>query len=176
MSRSLRYGALLALFAAIPTAARGQSSDGPNFNIAAGLALPTGTFSDRNDAGYNITVGIGAKQRGSPFELRAEGIYTEFNQKLASGKSHAGGVTGNAIFELIAPNSAQNNTLYLTGGGGYYSTRDRFQLQSQSNFGFNLGGGFRFPLSGFSAYFEARYHNVSNTDVKFLPISFGLIF
>ena len=176
MSRLFGSAALLALVAVAPTAVRAQSSSGPNFNIAAGVSLPTGNFSNRNDAGYNIIVGIGAMERGSPLGFRAEGIYNEFNQKLTSDKSRAGGVTANLIYDLVAPNSAQNNTLYLTGGIGYYSTRDRFESESQSNVGWNLGGGFKFPLSGFSAYLEARYHAVSNTSVKFIPMSFGLVF
>ena len=36
--------------------------------------------------------------------------------------------------------------------------------------------GFRWPLSGFAAYGEARYHFVTNSDARFVPISFGLQF
>ena len=43
-----------------------------------------------------------------------------------------------------------------------------------NHFGWNVGGGLRFPLTGFSAYVEARYHSTS--DFKFTPIVFGLQF
>ena len=39
-----------------------------------------------------------------------------------------------------------------------------------------IGGGFRFPLTGFSAYVEARYHSINNTSIRFVPVSFGLVF
>jgi len=65
----------------------------------------------------------------------------------------------------------------VIGGIGYYSTRDAsFTTRTESNIGWNVGGGFQFPLTGFSGYVEARYHTVSNTDVRFVPISFGLLF
>jgi opacity protein-like surface antigen len=67
--------------------------------------------------------------------------------------------------------------LYGIGGVGYYSSKEpAFDLSSQSNFGWNVGGGFRFPLTGFSAYVEARYHRISNADISMVPVSFGLIF
>jgi opacity protein-like surface antigen len=156
--------------------ARAQSNS-THFNLAAGLTLPTGAFGDRNDAGYNVIVGLGMKQRGSSLGFRAEGIYTEFNEHGTNDKSHAGGITANAIYDL-ARNSRNNSSgLYIIGGFGYYSTREPFfSSESQSNVGWNVGGGFEFPLSGFSAYVEARYHTVSNTVVRFVPISFGLVF
>jgi hypothetical protein len=162
-----------------PTIARSQSGD-VHFNIAAGLTLPTGTFADRNDAGYHAIVGIGMTQRTSQLGLRAEGIYNEFNEKFSNGKSHAGGVTGNVTYDLMTHTTTQSNTIYLIGGLGFYSTREQvsgFNVASETNLGWNVGGGFRFPLSGFSAYLEARYHAVSNAgDIHFLPISFGLVF
>ena len=42
--------------------------------------------------------------------------------------------------------------------------------------GVNLGGGYRFALTGFSAYAEARYHHILNTSVNFIPITFGVTF
>lgn len=182
MTSMLRAWSLSALFAVAPfaltpIAAEAQSAYGFHFNIAAGLTEPTSTFGDFYDAGYNAIVGIGTTPAGSPLGLRVEGIYNEFGQKNGTGKAHAGGVTGNAVYDILRPSASQNNTLYLIGGVGYYSTRepDLF-LDSQTNVGYNIGAGFKFPLSGFSAYIEARYHSVSNTDVKFVPISFGLMF
>jgi len=159
-----------------PNWARAQSN-ATHFNLAAGLTLPTGTFGDRNDAGYNLILGLGVRQPGSALGFRAEGIYNEFNEKGTSDKSHAAGITGNVTYALST--NARNNPsgLYLIGGIGYYSTREPFLFtESQTNIGWNVGGGFEFPLTGFSAYIEARYHSVSNADVHFVPISFGLIF
>jgi opacity protein-like surface antigen len=176
VSGPLRIGAFAVILAVSALSANAQSN-ATHFNLAAGLTLPTGTFSDRNDAGYNIIVGLGVKQRGSALGFRAEGIYNEFNEHGTNDKSHAGGVTANAIYDLATNSRNKTSSLFIIGGVGYYSTREPFfSSESQTNIGWNVGGGFEFPLSGFSAYIEARYHTVSNTDVRFVPISFGLVF
>jgi opacity protein-like surface antigen len=179
MIRLTRFAVLSTLLAVTPFVAHAQSSSSMELNIGAGLALPTSTFGDRNDAGYNLIVGIGTMPRGSQLGFRAEGIYTEYTASNTSRKSHAGGITGNAIFDLAQGNRSTTNSLYLIGGIGYYQTKEEFLSfsgASENNIGFNVGGGFRFPLTGFSAYLEARYHTVQNTDVKFIPITFGLVF
>jgi hypothetical protein len=179
MKNALSSIALAFAIGLAPLVATAQSGDF-HFIIAAGLTLPTGTFADLNDAGYHAIVGIGMTQRTSQLGLRAEGIYNEFNSKFGGGKTHAGGVTGNVTYDLMAHTNTPSNTLYLIGGIGYYSTKQAFDSdvirESETSFGWNVGGGFRFPLSGFSAYLEARYHAVSRVDFHFLPISFGLVF
>jgi len=186
MPSKLRAWSLTAIlaaapFALAPTSALAQSSSDLHFNLAAGLTEPVSNFGRFYNAGYNFIVGVGINPPASPLGFRAEGIYNEFDQKGGGGgdKANAGGVTVNAVYDLLRPNAVQSNTLYLIGGIGYYSSKEPdqfFNVPSQSNVGYNIGGGFKFPLSGFSAYVEARYHSVSNTDVRFVPISFGLIF
>ncbi len=162
-------------FALAPIAAQAQI----HYNLAAGLSEPASNFGNFYDAGYNVIVGAGITPPGSSLGFRAEGIYNEFGQKGGGNKAYAGGVNVNGVYELMRPTAVQANTLYVIGGIGYYSTKepDRFfDAQSQSNVGYNIGAGFKFPLSGFSAYIEARYHTVQNTDVRFVPIAFGLMF
>ena len=181
MISMLRAGAMFALIAA-PAIAAAQSTNNVHFNIAAGVTFPTSDYGDRYDNGYNLVVGVGMQQRNSPLGFRAEGLYNEFSAKCGnefgncSGKAHAGGVTGNLTFDVLQPSRTQSNTLYLIGGVGYYSTKDAFSVDSRSDIGYNIGGGFAFPLSGFSPYIEVRYHTISNASVSFVPISFGLRF
>lgn len=176
MTRLLTVG-IVALGLAASGACADAQSNTTHFNLAAGVTLPTGTFSDRNDAGYNLIFGLGVRQHGSPLGFRAEGIYNEFNEKDTNDKSHAGGITANALYDLSTNSRTNTSSLYVIGGVGYYNTREPFfSSESQSNFGWNVGGGFEFPLTGFSAYVEARYHSISNTDIRFIPISFGLVF
>ncbi|MEO7082711.1 MAG: outer membrane beta-barrel protein [Gemmatimonadaceae bacterium] len=175
-TRPLAAIAALVVSLAVPLVARAQSNN-MSFNVAAGLSLASGTFGDRNDAGYNIAAGLGIKQPGSRLGFRAEGTYNQFNEKGTDGTSHAAGVTLNALYDLIPASSKQSNSVYAIGGIGYYNTREPFlDFDNQTNFGWNVGGGFRFPLSGFSAYVEVRYHSVSNIDATFIPITFGLVF
>ncbi|HEY9226656.1 MAG TPA: outer membrane beta-barrel protein, partial [Gemmatimonadaceae bacterium] len=149
------------------------------FNIAGGFSLATGDFGDRNDAGYSMIVGVGMAQRGSPLSFRLEGMYNAFEQKFAPRRTAtANGLTANTIYEFATPRNTF--TPYFIGGIGMYSTRepfdDRFETDSRTDVGWNLGAGLRFPLTGFSAYFEARYHSVSNAGVSVAPVVFGLSF
>jgi hypothetical protein len=174
--RSAIAGAALLLAPAV--AALAQSGvNNMQFNIAAGAALPTGDFGRFSDVGYNLTVGIGTRQRNSQLGFRVEGLYNEFSISGGGGNSHAGGVTANATFDL-GGGGLGTGGLYVIGGVGYYNTDEPiFNVSnSQNNIGFNIGGGYRFPLTGFSAYVEARYHTIQNTDVHFVPIVFGLVF
>jgi hypothetical protein len=174
--RLIRNAVLLLAPAMLAGTVQAQGGGSVRFNLAAGLALATSDFGDRNESGYSLVAGIGMTQPGSPISFRAEGIYNEFNPKFGGGKATAGGITGNAIYELSS-GPTPTFTPYAIGGIGYFSTKEpRFTNANQTNVGWNLGGGIRFPLSGFSAYVEARYHSVSNAGVKFAPIVFGLLF
>jgi len=122
MKNTLYSAALAFAVGLAPTIALAQSGD-VHVNVAAGLTLPTGTFADLNDAGYHAIIGIGMTQRTSQLGLRAEGIYNEFNAKFGDGKTHAGGVTGNVTYDLMARTPTPSNSLYLIGGIGFYSTK-----------------------------------------------------
>lgn len=184
MSRSShRWRSLAVLAAAVSVVlarpAQAQVTAGLHYNIAAGLTEPTSTFGDFYKSGYNVLVGVGMLPPASPLGFRIEGLYNEFDQKGGGDKAHAGGVTASAVYNILQPRALQSNTLYAIGGIGYYSTKEpdrSFDVPSESNVGYNIGAGFKFPLSGFAAYVEARYYSVSDTDVTFVPISFGLVF
>lgn len=174
LKRSLAVVA--ACLAILPAVAAAQTGTTTRINGAAGLSLSTGNYGDRNDAGYSLIFGIGMSQAVSPLSFRAEGMYNEFQEKFDGAKSHASALTANAIYDFSAgPKSTF--VPYAIGGIGYYSTREPlYDFENQSNMGWNIGGGVRFPLSGFSAYVEARYHSVGNVDTHFAPIVFGLVF
>lgn len=180
MPRLLRVlgATTLALGLALP-AARAQLNI-VHVNVAAGVSLPTSDYSDFNSSGYNVTGGLGFTPPGLPIGIRVEGFYNEFDYKsdynTSTDKSHAGGVTGNVTFDLFHSPGVNVFSVYGIGGVGYYSTRNRLQYDSQGNVGYNIGGGVRIPIGLFSAYVEARYHTVSNVDVSFVPIVFGLVF
>jgi hypothetical protein len=172
-TRSVVLASMVAALVAMPEV----HAQATNFNLAAGLSLANGNFGDRNDAGYALIVGIGFTQRASPFSIRAEGIYTEYDSKFRDqDKSHAGGITGNVIYDFKTTPSTPV-TLYAIGGVGLYSVKEESVGEdSETGVGWNLGGGLRFPLTGFSAYVEARYHSVSSANASFTPIVFGLRF
>jgi hypothetical protein len=169
-----RVVALSALAVTAPLAA--QTGSNVKYNLAAGLSLANGGFGDRNDAGYALVVGIGMAQRGSPISFRAEGLYNEFKRKNSNAKAKAGGASANAIYDLsLGPDFMF--TPYGIGGLALINTREEaLGNVSRTNVGWNLGGGIRFPLTGFDVYVEARYYSISDVNVAFTPIVFGLVF
>jgi hypothetical protein len=180
MHFALRSATLTTAFVLLPAFAGAQATRGStHFNIAAGATLPTGNFSDAVDVGYHFTVGVGMQDRSSALGFRAEGTFNAFSSKFEGGDVRVAGLTANATYDL-ANMGTTGSKLYAIGGVGLYDTRvsgfSGAPAHSESDFGWNVGGGFRFPLSGFSAYLEARYHQVSNADAHFVPISFGLLF
>jgi opacity protein-like surface antigen len=177
MSRSLNACAAFALAAALlsPTVAHAQGNAN-TFNLAGGWSVPTGSFGDFNSAGFALIGGLGFGATGSPIRIRAEAAYNQFNHPSPSNQSsRAGGFTGNAVYDFPMGPGAQF-TPYGIGGIGFYGARFSDNGDTQWNVGWNLGGGVRFPLTGFSVYVEARYHSVSSVDVSFAPIVFGVVF
>ncbi|HEY4130595.1 MAG TPA: outer membrane beta-barrel protein [Gemmatimonadaceae bacterium] len=180
MIRSLSLLALSSLVALSVSPRPAAAQANPfHFNIAAGAAVPTGDLSDITNTGYNITGGLGLSLPLSPIGFRAEGFFNQFGFKDEVGGGHfnVGGANANIIVGMPVP-SIVGSSLYGIGGIGWYNTHDDAVDFSENNIGFNIGAGFKFPLTGFSAYVEARYHQVSNEgqDAKFFPIVFGLVF
>lgn len=175
MSRKLLTVAALAVCALPFAAARAQLG----YGVSAGLSAPTGSFGNSVDAGYNVSGMLTFSAPLAPVGLRVEGSFNEFNYKstiLSGAKFRALSGTANAVFSspgIMGP--------YLIGGLGIYDMSTSCSgcgSNSSSKFGFNGGGGFKFGLSGFSAFLEARYHHVSATggSISFIPISFGVTF
>lgn len=171
-TRAAVLAALLVALPAVTTLAAQVNPRSIRINVAAGASAPVGNLGDNVDLGYNVTVGIGSYQRGTPLGFRVEGSYNEWQFQGIDAKTHAAGLTANATYDFNSTTiGGTGNTFYGIGGGGIYGTGN-----NSTDFGWNLGAGFRFPLSGFSAYFEARYNSISNVNYKYVPIVFGLVF
>ena len=97
--------------------------------------------------------------------------------------------TANVVYTFGA---ALPTKFYLIGGVGAYNLRAHDPVDdvsaSSTKFGLNAGVGFKFQLTGFSTFIEARYHNVihgtaigdvsteGSKSLQFLPISVGITF
>lgn len=153
-----------------------QSAKPVTLGIAGGGAIPVGDFADAYNTGFNGTVGLGISSVGTPLGLRFEGMYNKFLGKDDFGNQPDTRViagTANLVYSL----PGQGITPYLIGGAGYYGLKPE-GFESVGKFGLNGGVGALFPLSGFSAYVEARLHHVF-TDVsskQFIPVTFGIMF
>lgn len=149
------------------------------FSIAAGAALPMGDTGDGLNMGYNATVGVGIKPPLSPLGVRIEGMFNSFDSKTMVGSPDATvrvmGLIANGTF------SGPAMPVYFIGGLGMYNskvTAGSFSSTAENDFGFNLGGGFNIPLTGFSTFIEVRYHHIPDSGgaFKFVPITVGVKF
>jgi hypothetical protein len=146
------------------------------FGIAAGAALPMSDFSDFFNTGFNGTVTLGLNPALIPLGVRVDGAYNQFGAKDVDGSANISSLTGNLVYSI--PSTAVSP--YLIGGIGVYhlGLSDELGGDSENDFGWNIGGGIKMPLSGFDTFIEARYNQVqtSGTSTKFIPITFGIMF
>jgi opacity protein-like surface antigen len=179
----------LAAAAAIAGAApSAKAQDFNPFQIGAsgGIAFPLSDLGNSVNTGYNIAVHVGFKSQFSPIGVRAEAAWNQFGfQNGVVGTNNNGSInipafTGNVILGLpIATFSP-----YAIGGAGLYRPSTSFNGTATNNaendFGFNIGGGIKIPLStSFETFVEARYHrlNVSGGGtLSFVPVTVGITF
>ena len=182
MSRRL-FACVAVLAIVVPRTGRAQSGIG----IAAGWSAPVSDFSDAVNSGYHVTGLFNVSKKSSPIGLRFDGTFSEFDFKSIAGATGAKArlVYGTANIVLSARGGMGP---YVLGGGGVYHSSAECSgcTTSSTNGGLDGGVGYRFGLSGFSAFLEARYHTIpSGSDAttagtkkaaSFIPVSFGLIF
>ena len=163
---------------AVAPTARAQSSSNP-FQIggAAGIAFPTGDLGNAANTGYNVTLAVGYNPPAAPVGLRFEAAYNEFGNQGGGGNLNIAAFTANAVFAL----PASGFTPYLIGGAGLYRTgANTFGYSaSENDFGFNVGGGVKLPLSNsFETFVEARFNRVSISgggNLSFIPVTVGIM-
>jgi opacity protein-like surface antigen len=161
-------------------AAQAQFTNNP-FQIggAAGVGFPTSDLGNAANTGFNVTVALGYSPRLLPIGLRAEAGYNEFGNQVGGGNTNIAAFTGNAIFAL----PAAGFTPYVIGGAGLYRVGARAfgNSGSENDFGFNIGGGVKIPLSSsFETFVEARYNRVSlsgnnSGSLSFVPVTVGIM-
>jgi hypothetical protein len=182
LKRSIFVAALAGMaLAAAPLEARAQVSaiaKPVQIGFAGGAALPTSDLSETTDVGFNGTLTVGFNPALVPVGIRVDGAYNQFGVKsiLGGGNIHSTSVTGNIVYKIPGATVSP----YGIGGAGWYNLGGSGGVQSESHFGWNVGGGISMPLSGFDTFIEARYNQVqmSNGDpsVKFIPVTFGIMF
>lgn len=169
--------ALASIATAVLLAAPSANAQGMGgLGVAAGASVPTGNFGNVVDLGYHAMVVLDFTPSAAPVGLRVDGAFNEFNVSNTSEKARVWSLTGNVVVNtggaLAAP--------YLIGGGGWYRyTQQRpvpFADTQRDEFGINIGGGIRLPLSGFTTFIEARYTKMLDTDVQYIPVTFGILF
>lgn len=187
------FGALagLTLTAAVAAApAQAQNADDARavrFGVQAGLSLPTGDFGDAANMGFLVGGTMDLRPASLPVYFRADLAYqrwglesVDFEGFDIDGNASQISLAGNVVLPFPTEGMARP---YILGGLGFYRTTLNLEIEgveddeSETDLGFQFGGGVQFRLSGFDTYLEARYHDVGgDTDASYIPIVFGIKF
>ena len=184
MLRKPLYGALaVSLLLVGASTVDAQLASPIRFNVNAGAAIPVGTLADNSidggsaKVGFHVGAGLELRAPLMPIGLRFDGAYDRMGIQDADAAWAIWNLTGNAVISPMA------SPLYFIGGIGFYGTDITGSdvigdIPSETDFGFNLGAGFSLPLTGFSTFIEARWHNVNTEgdNLQFVPIVFGIRF
>jgi opacity protein-like surface antigen len=200
MKRSAINAAVLGLIlsaAAAPVSAQAIVSSPIRFGIMGGATVPLSDFSDNAKTGWNAGILMNIGVPLVPVSFRVDGQWQQLTGKdFDAGKGFIThddfriiDGTANVVYTFGA---ALPTKFYVIGGLGAYNVRvkndDLNANASSTKFGLNAGVGFKFQLTGFATYIEARYHNVihgtavgdvssdNSKSLQFLPISVGITF
>lgn len=186
---TLRAAAALAGVALASSTLAAQAATRPTIGIAGGLAAPIGDFGDGYKSGYDIAAFVGFRPAAAPVGFRIEGAYNQFDAKASSNvNSKIFDVTGNIV--LGTPGEPGSIRPYAIAGLGLYNVKSSVRVGSattsvsDTKFGLNGGAGLDLPLSGISAFIEARLHYIftdsGNTgrgyNASFIPVVVGVRF
>jgi opacity protein-like surface antigen len=171
--------AVLVLAAAAPVA-QGQGYNPFQVGASGGIAFPTSDLGTTTNTGYNIAVAVGYKPQLMPISLRAEAAYNQFGFTNGGGSINISAFTGNVQYDLPL---GMSFTPYAIGGAGLYRVSTGFNglgsTNAENDFGWNIGGGIKIPLStSFDTFIEARYNsaNASSGTASFIPVTVGIMF
>ena len=178
--------AAVATFAS-PVVARAQVSNPLKFTVFGGAALPSGDVSNDFKTGYTVGGAVDLRAPLMPLGLRGELSYSSLGAKdtggLESLKMTDFGGNLNGVWWL--PSAGTPLTAYLTGGPTYAKISVKATDSGVSGsvddkrWGFNVGGGIDFALSGLSTRLDLRYRQISmegGDKIKTVPITFGITF
>ncbi|MEJ7811802.1 MAG: outer membrane beta-barrel protein [Gemmatimonadaceae bacterium] len=163
--------------------------------LSLGANVPMGDLGDGVKLGYGISGLLAFQPAALPFGLRAEVGYDRFAvdvpDELKDFYDDVSVVKGllNAVVKFpgegLSPYVMGGIGIFRSSGGGSGSTADQRSLgtvrrsnESSTDFGFDLGGGINFQLSGFASFLEATYTSVrgDGDSSEYIPVRFGVMF
>jgi len=172
--KPITAGLALALATLVLSTSSASAQKTVSLGVSGGLSVPTGQLADRQASGFHVGGHLNFAPASLPFEILVDATYHSFdgNLDLTTPISVSYfGIAGSAAY--VFPGTSMRP--YIMGGGGmYFGKADVPGAESDSEFGFNVGGGLRFVLSGLSTFLQVRANFVG--DNTFVPISFGILF
>jgi hypothetical protein len=159
---------------------RRLAGTGLYFQVAAGAAIPQGTFNDAFQRGYDVTGSIGYHPRLSPVGVRFDVGYDKFNARsnIIGNTSDPTAWSGLGELTLRIP-SMWAVSPYVVGGGGVtrfsnYGSTDGSDSMTKGQW--NIGGGIGFGLANVKLFVESRYMRVMTPGepTTFVPVVLGI--
>jgi opacity protein-like surface antigen len=176
----------MAVLAAPNGSAQSQGYNPFQIGASGGVAFPTSDLGTVTNTGYNVAVAVGYKPQLMPVALRLEAAYNQFGRTNTDGSINIPAFTGNLVYELPL---GMSFTPYAIGGVGLYRPSADFSgggsTDAENDFGWNIGGGVKIPLSSsFETFIEARYNSVrigggdanGGGTASFIPVTVGVMF
>jgi outer membrane protein with beta-barrel domain len=170
IAKSLIVSALVLGVAAVPASAQIK------WQAGLGLTMPNGDFGDAFKMGFH---GMGAATfplTNAPVSIRADlGYHINSADSDFDVSSNILTLSGDAVYTFKGTGAAKWYALGgLTWGRASLGGDDAPDVDADTDFGINLGGGANFALGGTQVFAEARYFTVGDAD--FIPITFGIRF
>jgi hypothetical protein len=162
------FGAVVAIVAA--PIAHAQRSSGPVYGALGGFSVPIGDLGDSYSVGFNAGAFVEGRPTGFPLDLRGDAQYVRVSGKNNRDALNVFQVTGNGVFNFPS-STGKKSPVYAIGGIGFYRTSGGGD--SQTDFGFNLGGGFNFSqAAAYKPFVDARIHFVDESEYIGFSIGF----
>ena len=142
------------------------------FGVQGGVSMPMGDDADFVEMGFIVGALADWNIAALPIDIRFNVDYQRWGAKVGDESANSISGTAAALYSIqttggIAP--------YVLGGLGMYRSSCSVEdCPSETNLGFNLGGGLNFNLGALDTFVEARYHNVDGG--SFIPLTFGIRF
>lgn len=144
--------------------------------VGGGLSLPQGDYKDAVKSGYHGMAGLNFGVLGAPLGLRVDAGYHLNDFDLPGDPDAASAllaVSGSAVYTFPSVGAKPYVVGGITWARAKCSGDDCVSDNSESDTGFNVGGGIRFG----SIFAEARYISIGgDVDLKVVPITVGFTF
>jgi hypothetical protein len=138
------------------------------FGLAAGLAAPMSSLGNAFSAGYTGLGFLQGRPEGMPVSLRGDLQYTRFTgqNEIVTPSYAVIQVTGAGVYDFSTAGGG-TSPFFATAGLGLY--RWSANNESQTDFGQNLGLGFKFRTYRFRPFVEGRFHFFN--DVQYFTLT-----